>query len=333
MRSIMLCEKPQTAHRVYAEKTLQSLYETAQLDKKCYRKADIEEAPAAFHDVQCIFSTWGMPVFTQEEIGAFFPNLKAVFYGAGTVQAFAAPFLQRGIKVFSAWAANGVPVAEYTVAQIILANKGFFQTAARMSVGQVENARQVGSHYPGSYGCSVGIIGAGMIGKQVISLLKNYMLDVKVFDPFLPEEKAEAMGVKKCSLEELFSTCQVVSNHLANNPQTVGMLTGRLFSSMLPYAAFLNTGRGAQVVEEELAKVLSERPDLTAVLDVTFPEPPCEGHPFYQLPNCILTPHIAGSLGDEVHRMAEYMQKEFDRWIAGEACLYEVNLQMLKTMA
>jgi len=73
---------------------------------------------------------------------------------------------------------------------------------------------------------------------------------------------------------------------------------------MRPYATFINTGRGAQVVEEALADVLRSRPDLTAVLDVTWPEPPVAGHPFYSLPNCVLTPHIAGSSGDEVHRMS-----------------------------
>lgn len=89
------------------------------------------------------------------------------------------------------------------------------------------------------------------------------------------------------------------------------MLNRDLFARMKPNAVFLNTGRGAQVVEADLVSVLEDRPDLTAVLDVTFPEPPTEGHPFYALPNCFITPHIAGSLGDEVCRMAEYMLEEF----------------------
>lgn len=89
------------------------------------------------------------------------------------------------------------------------------------------------------------------------------------------------------------------------------MLNRDLFARMKPNAVFLNTGRGAQVVEVDLVSVLEDRPDLTAVLDVTFPEPPTEGHPFYALPNCFITPLIAGSLGDEVCRMAEYMLEEF----------------------
>ena len=99
------------------------------------------------------------------------------------------------------------------------------------------------------------------------------------------------------------------------------------------WLTFLNTGRGAQVVEEDLARVLKDRPDLTAVLDVTYPEPPVEGHAFYQLPNCVLTPHIAGSSGDEVHRMAEYMAREYQKYVSGEPCAYEVTHKMLETMA
>ena len=102
---------------------------------------------------------------------------------------------------------------------------------------------------------------------------------------------------------------------------------------MLPYSTFINTGRGAQVVEDDLVHVLEERPDVTAILDVTFPEPPKEGHAFYSLPNCFLTPHIAGSLVNETHRMAEYIIEEYERYISGETCLYEVSLKMLETMA
>ena len=102
---------------------------------------------------------------------------------------------------------------------------------------------------------------------------------------------------------------------------------------MLPYSTFINTGRGAQIVEPDLVRVLEERPDVTAILDVTFPEPPAEGHAFYSLPNCFLTPHIAGSLMNETHRMAEYIIEEYERYINGEPCRYEVNLKMLETMA
>ena len=202
-----------------------------------------------------------------------------------------------------------------------------------MKKGNREAGKVMKAAYPGNYGENVGIIGVGMIGSQVAERLKGYKLNVLAFDPFLSDEKAERLGIRKASLDEIFSTCRVISNHMANNEQTKGMLDYKYFSQMMPYSTFINTGRGAQVVEDDLVRVLTDRPDVTAILDVTYPEPPAEGHAFYSLPNCFLTPHIAGSLVNETHRMAEYIIEEYERFVSGETCLYEVSEKMLETMA
>ncbi|MBO5897635.1 MAG: hydroxyacid dehydrogenase [Clostridia bacterium] len=333
MRSIFLCENPATLKGVYTEEQMARLVATANADATVYRRADLLASPASFHDVDYVFSTWGMPDLTEEEIAVCLPSLQCVFYGAGSVQSFARPFLSRGVRVFSAWAANAVPVAEYAVAQIILAGKGFYAHTALMRERNLAACNRLKKAYVGNYGERVGLIGAGMIGSMVAERLQSYALEVCVFDPFLAPERAAALHVKPVSLEELFATCRVVSNHLANNAQTRGMLNYDLFSRMLPYSTFINTGRGAQVVEDDLVRVLREREDITALLDVTDPEPPLEGHPFYTLPNCHLTPHIAGSLNAETHRMAEYMIEEFDHVALGCPTHFEVTLHMLETMA
>ena len=284
--------------------------------------------------IQYLFGTWGFPKMTEEQIEKYFPSLEAVFYAAGSVQEFARPFLKRGVRIFSAWAANAIPVAEYASAQILLANKGFFQSALFYSGGGPDALKALdGICFPGNFGCKVGIIGAGMIGKSVIQILQKHHIHPLVFDPFLPDDTADKLGAEKCSLERLFAECQTISNHLANNPQTVNMLNYKLFASMRPGAVFINTGRGAQVVEADLCRLLQERPDVCAILDVTWPEPPKQGHSLYKLRNAIMTPHIAGSIGDEVHRMAEYMQEEYLRLQAGKPCQYEVIESMLATMA
>ena len=285
-------------------------------------------------DADYLFSTWGMPSFTEEEIAANLPRLRAVFYGAGSVQGFARPFLNRGVTVCSAWAANGVPVAEMTVAEILLANKGFYHACRRMHSKQgFTDGRRAFGALPGNYGVEVGIIGAGMIGKMVIRRLQEYDLKVLVSDPFLSAEDAAALGAEKVELEELFTRCQTISNHVANLPATVGMLHGGLFDRMKPTAAFINTGRGAQVVEADLIRALQAEPERVAVLDVTWPEPPEDGSPLYTLPNVFLTPHIAGSSGQEVARMGCYMRDQFEKFAAGQPCEYAVTLKMLETMA
>ena len=333
MKAIFLCEKTDKIFSVFTDETVSELQKLTDIEKKVYSKEEVLRDPALFSDIAFIFSTWGMPEFTEDEIKLCFPSLKCVFYGAGTVQSFARPFLNCGVKVFSAWAANAVPVAEFTVAQIILANKGYFLTNRLYHAEGRTSAGAAFKKCNGNYGETVGIIGAGMIGKLVIGMLKQYNLKVIVFDPFLSDEKADELGVEKCELHEVFERAFVVSNHLANNAQTKGMLRYDHFRRMRENAVFINTGRGAQVVEDDLVRALAERPDLTALLDVTYPEPPVENHPFYTLPNCLLTPHIAGSAGDEVARMGEYMLDECKTYLAGELCKYEVSMKMLETMA
>lgn len=327
MKTAFLCNDKVILNKVYNQEIKNVL------GNDIYNKNDLINDPALFYDTEYIFSTWGMPVFSEQEIREYLPSLKAVFYAAGTVQSFARPFLGCGVKVFSAWAANAVPVAEYTAAQIILANKGFYRSNTLASRGEYKAAAEISKNYCGNFGATIGIIGAGMIGKLVINIFKGYKLNILVFDPFLPDQTASELGVEKVGLEELFASCNVISNHLANNKQTVGILNGNLFEKMLPYSTFINTGRGAQVVESDLINTLKQRPDITAILDVTYPEPPANGSELYSLENCILTPHIAGSSGNEVERLAEYMYNEYKAFVADKPTKYEVTEKMLETMA
>lgn len=333
MKAAFLCNSEKWIHEVYSPETVKRIKALTELDERICTYKDLISGGRSLTDAEYIFSTWGMPALTTDEIKKYLPNLKAVFYAAGSVQEFARPFLKCGADVFSAWAANAVPVAEYTAAQIILANKGFFRASQLASCGKRKEAYDEFKKYPGNYGAKIGIIGAGMIGKRVIGLLKSYQLEIMVFDPFLENAAAEELGVKKVSLETLFESCSVISNHLANNAQTKGMLNYALFSKFVPNATFLNTGRGAQVVESDLCRILAERSDVTAILDVTDPEPPLPDSPFLKLENCILTPHIAGSSGFEVRRMSAFMADELERVSGNMPTRFKVTEKMLDTMA
>ncbi len=333
-RSIFcVSENVKAIDNAYDEVTRAALRQLTYITDEVYTVKKFENEPECGKDVKYLFSTWGMPTFNEEQIKKYLPDLECVFYAAGSVQPFARPFIDLGVKVFSAWGANGVPVAEVAAAEIILANKGFYGAQQYSKRGDRSGASAYYSRFPGNYNCKVGIIGAGMIGSYVCNILKGYDVEVLVFDPFASDEKLEALGAKRATLEELFSQCQTISNHLANNANTVGVLNYDLFSRMLPNATFINTGRGAQVVEADLVRALKEEPERTAVLDVTMPEPPVEGHEFYSLPNVVLTPHLAGSFNNEVARMGKYMCDEFTAHVKNEPTKYEVSAKMLETMA
>ena len=316
--------------RVYSKKTLDTLNNLFDFYDGIFTKNDAGK----LSDIDCLFSTWGMPEFTEDEIKTFFPNLKIVFYAAGSVQYFARPFLNLGIKVISGWLANAVPVIEYSVAQIILANKGFY-SSMRMCDSR-ENYLKALEHsrkFPGNYGKNVGLISLGAIGAGVARRLMDYNLNVLAYDPFVSKERSEELGVTLVSLEELFEKCQVISNHAPNLPTTQKMMDIRHFSKMQDNATFINTGRGAQVVEEDLIETLKTHPHICAVLDVTYPEPPVDGSELFTLPNVFLTPHIAGSIGDECMRMSEYIAEDAKAFVNGYNLKYEVSLKMLETMA
>jgi phosphoglycerate dehydrogenase-like enzyme len=186
---------------------------------------------------------------------------------------------------------------------------------------------------PGALGSVVGLVSYGTIGRLVRERLRAFDLEVIVYDPFLSEEEARAEGVRKTGLDELFAAADAVSVHTPHLTDTVGMIKGRHFERMKPGTLFLNTARGEVVDEPEMIAVLQRRPDLQAVLDVTAPEPPGPGSLLYALPNVVLTPHIAGSVGRECRRMGQAMVDEFIRYQAGQPLQWEITVDRAESIA
>ncbi len=326
MQAAFVTDIPENINKVYSHETQEKLKGMFDFYDCIITKNQIEK----LKDAECVFTTWGFPSYTEEQIQNFFPKLKIIFYGAGSVQYFAEPFLKKGVKIVSAWRANSIPVIEYSISQIVLANKGFFRLSVMKNCSE---SKKYFKTFPGNYNVKIGLIGLGAIGSGVAEKLKDYNFEVLAYDPYASAEKAKQLNVRLTDLKEIFSVCQTISNHCANLPETVGLLNYDLFSKMLENATFINTGRGAQVVEEDLVRALNEQPNRTAVLDVTFPEPPKEDSSLYTLPNVFLTPHIAGSAGNECERMGDYMLEEAMCFLQNKQLNHEVSLNMLKTMA
>ena len=287
--------------------------------------AILEDNPDLLHEVDAIFSGWGAPVFTSDLL-AHTPNLKVIFYGAGSVKGLVTPeFWARRIRLTSAYAANAVPVVEYSLAMILLGLKSVWQhvqhTRTAQSFERLPSA--------GAFHSTVGLVSLGMIGRLLVERLRTFEVSIIAYDPFVKE----LPGVEMVALAEVFRRADVVSLHTPWLKETEGLVTGTHIASLKPYATFINTSRGAVVREEELIAVLQQRPDLVAVLDVTYPEPPSPDSPLYTLPNVILTPHIAGSVGSECQRMGQVMLSELRRYLAGELMQYEMSEEKVRNMA
>jgi phosphoglycerate dehydrogenase-like enzyme len=273
---------------------------------------------------EIMLSGWGAPVM-DEAFLEHTPSLKAVFYGAGSIRGITTDaFWSRNITITSAVEANSLPVADYTVGAILLSLKHFWRFAHKKNheVGLADPDRKA---VPGNYHSTVGVVSLGAIARRVLHLLQPYDLFKVAYDPFMSDDTIYSLGAEPCSLETVFARSDVVSLHTPLLPETIGMITGELLNSMKPGATFINTSRGKIVREKELVDVMRARPDLTAILDVTDPEPPLPGAPILDLPNVIITPHIAGSIGPECRRMGHYMVQEVKRFLAGEPLLHAIS--------
>ncbi|MFH1498623.1 MAG: hydroxyacid dehydrogenase [Verrucomicrobiota bacterium] len=323
---------PHPFELIYGERLKNDIAHRVQLlSDQPLTKAQIAADPSILSEVEVVFSGWGAPVMDEAFLAAA-PKLKAVFYGAGSIRGFATDaFWARNITVTSAYAMNAVPVSEFTLAAILLSLKN----AWRYMLGtKRDGAFPDKAPCAGAYGSKVGLVSLGMIGRLVRERLRPFDVEVLAYDPFVTREQAAALNVEIVSLEEIFKQCDVVSLHTPWLKETERMITGAHFRSMKPGAAFINTARGAVVCEDQLIDVLGERPDLTAMLDVTYPdEPPQPGSPLFTLPNVILTPHIAGSMDLECRRMGQLMIEEFDRWAHGDSLKWGLTKEKAATLA
>lgn len=322
---------PHIFDRVYGPQEREDIAALADVSACFLTPEDWRRHPEVTAEAEWIFSSWSMP-FVNEEFLRAFPRLRAIFYAAGTIKGFATEAMwRRGITVTSANAANAVPVAEFTVAQIILSLKSFWRLAREFTQENRVSPREISS--PGVYNATVGLISLGLIGRLVARRLQAFQVKVIAYDPYFDPKEAAELGLELCTLDEVFSRSDVVSCHAPLLRETERLLRKSHFERMKPHATFVNTARGALVDEKGLTEVLAQRPDLFALLDVTSPEPPAADSPLYELPNVILTPHIAGSKNWECQRMARYMVDEAARLLAGEPLLYGVTPAQLQRMA
>lgn len=327
MKALYLSENEANLARVYG------VQQRARIEKLLGEApCEATNLPEDATDIEAIFSTWGMPALDEKTIREKLPALKYVFYAAGSVQYFARPFLRCGVKVYSAWQANAVPVVQFAFAQILLACKGYYRVQAACRENRAR-AAELFRAYPGAYDVKIGVLGCGAIGARVCEMLRREGLEVWAYDPYMSDERAARLGVRKAELADIFRECDVVSNHIPNLPSTVGVIRREHLLSMKEYATFINTGRGPQLCEQDLFDALVEKSGRTALLDVMTDEHLSDEKPITRLPNCFITPHIAGSAGNEVRRMADYMADMLEKELHGGMGEYLVTEKMLETMA
>jgi phosphoglycerate dehydrogenase-like enzyme len=320
---------PQPYEWIYGEAERARIAELVEVYAPPQTAWSVMEDLSILGDAEVIVSGWGCPQLTCELLDAA-PNLKLVLYGAGTIKSIVTDeFWARGIPIVSAWHGNAVPVSEFALAHILLGLKSVWQhvTALRNQPG----FRRL--PMAGGYDSTVGLVSLGAIGRLMVERLRTFDVRIIAYDPYVSPERGAELGVEMVSLPDLFARADVVSVHTPWLKETEGLICGEHIAAMKPYATFINTSRGAVVRESEMIEALRARPDLVAVIDVTYPEPPADDSPLYTLPNVLLTPHIAGAVGAECRRMGRLMIAELERFLAGQPLKYAVSKEQAAIMA
>ena len=291
------------------------------------------EARAVLGQIDVLITGWGCPNINAEVIRAA-PRLQMIAHAAGTVKYMLdAAVYDAGIVVTHAADANAVPVAEFTLAAIIFANKRIFEMRDRYCAEASRLSTYALADEPiGNYHRTIGLVGASRIGRKVAQFLKGFDFTVLVSDPFVQAGDAILEGAELVDLDTLMARSDVVSLHAPSLPTTRAMIGASQLSRMRDGAAFINTARGALVDEAALIAEL-QTGRIHAVIDVTDPEIPAAGSPFYSLPNVFLTPHVAGAIGTERLRLGELVVDEIERFIAGRPLEFAVEPEMLERLA
>lgn len=278
---------------------------------------DSDAAREALGRAEVLLTGWETPHLTAKVL-RHAPRLRRVIHLGGYAPGLF-PDGADGITLSDVGAANSVPVAEYSLAMILLANKDTFRAQRLYRERRAFIDREAEFEVSGNYRRTVGVVSASRTGRLLLELLRAFpALQVLLYDPYVTEDEAAELGVEPVTLPELMSRSDVVTLQTPLIPETVGLIDAALLARMPDGATLINTARGGIVDAEALEReVVGGR--INAILDVTEPEPLPASSPLYDLPNVLLTPHIAGSMGTELRRMGDTAAADLARYAQSEA--------------
>ncbi len=346
-----LCRQDRTTGRTTMGKPVTAMLITRQMQEMCFsdvdlariaavtelRKAQADEMTedvkqAAIAGAEIMVTGWGTDSLEPAVLDAA-PGLRIMFHTAGSIKHLVSPdFPARGIRVCSARYALASGVAEFAFGMMLVSMKAAWQCHAMTSAGQWQRDGIINAIRE-PCGATVGLVGGSCVGRQMIPWCK--MLDLEallLYDPYVSGEEAASWGVEKVELDDLMRRSDVVSLHTPDTDECEHVINADNLALMRDGAIFINTARGRCVDEDALIAEL-EKGRLWACLDVTHPEPPVADSPLYALPNCVLTPHVAGSVKQNCHRQGKLVAGQIESYVNGENIFEEIDLSQLGRFA
>jgi phosphoglycerate dehydrogenase-like enzyme len=303
------------------------------LDPEPLESFDSERARRLLAEAEILVTAWGCPKLDPAFV-SLAPRLRLIAHAAGTVKNFiAAEVFAAGVAVCNAASANALPVAEFTLAAILFSNKRVlhYRDSYRDKRAAVR-WEDLSSPQVGNWRKTIGIVGCSRIGRRVIELLRPFDFTVIAYDPYLSAVDAASLGVAPVGLDDLLARSDVVSIHAPALEATRHMIDAGRLALMREGATLINTSRGSLIDQAALIAEL-ETGRINAVLDVTTPDPLPADSPLYDLPNVLLTPHVAGALGGERERLGALVVAEVERFAAGQPLAHAIAVNTLHLQA
>lgn len=228
---------------------------------------------------------------------------------------------RQGVVVMNTPLGNAITTAEHAMAMMLALARHIPQANSSTQAGRWEKARFMGVELTGKL---LGLIGAGNIGSIVANKAIGYGLHVQAYDPFLTEERADKLGVKKVELDELLKSSDIVSLHVPKTPETENIIDANAINQMKAGAMLINCARGGLVDELALCAALESGHIKGAALDVFEVEPATE-NPLFDLDNVICTPHLGASTIEAQEKVAIQIAAQISEYLTTGAINNAIN--------
>ena len=316
--------------RLFSEKAMEKLRSFGEVVVNETDDTGPEQVKKVISGADVAITSWGSGHIDGEILAAA-PDLKLVVHAAGSVKPIVSDELwEKGIRVTGSPKPLGEGVAETALGLSITASKNVYWLSKNIAAGGWEEGKD---NIRELFDITVGVVGAGWAGKHYIRLMRNFGVDILMYDPFISAEKAAELGAEKAEFEDLLKRSDIVSIHAPSIPETYHMFNAETLKLMKKDAVLVNTARGSLIDEAAIYDHMKAGNLKYACLDVTDPEPPAVDHPLRSLPNVIFTPHLAGLVNNGQRRIGIHTCSEIAKFLNGEKMDCEVTQKMLKNMA
>ncbi|MEL7105964.1 MAG: phosphoglycerate dehydrogenase [Pseudomonadota bacterium] len=229
---------------------------------------------------------------------------------------------KKGVIVMNTPFGNSITTAEHAIAMMFAVARQIPEASASTHEGKWEKSKFMGVEL---FGKTLGVIGAGNIGGIVCERALALKMKVIAYDPFLTEERADKMGIKKVELDTLLAAADFITFHVPLTEKTKNILSAEAIAKLKPGVRIVNCARGGLVDEAALAEALKEGRVAGAAFDV-FAEEPATASPLFNLPNVVVTPHLGAATTEAQENVALQVAEQMSDYLLTGAVTNALNM-------